>query len=87
MKTLKEARIEKHWSQEDLSEVCGITTVTISNLERGVTRPQKRTRKKLESILGPIDWIQTENEGLINSEGASIPEWDIGCLSNIKLKE
>lgn len=70
MKTLKEARIEKQWSQGDLSEICGLTSVTISNLERGVTRPQKRTRKKLESILGPIDWNQTENEGLINSEGA-----------------
>lgn len=68
--TLKKARTENHWTQKHLAEACGITTVTISNLERGVTRPQKRTRKKLESILGPIDWIQTENEGLINSEGA-----------------
>lgn len=73
MKTLKKARIENQWTEENLAEVCGLTTVTISNLERGVTRPQKSTRKKIESILGNIDWVATENEGLINSDGVDLP--------------
>lgn len=70
MLTLKAARIKNNWTQEQLAEACSITTVTISNLERGVTRPQKSTRNKLESILGAIDWTATENQGLIESNGA-----------------
>lgn len=70
MEKLNIARIRENWTQAQLANVCGVTTVTISNLERGVTRPQKSTKKKIESILGPIDWATTENDGLIHSNGA-----------------
>ncbi|PWN05643.1 helix-turn-helix domain-containing protein [Rhodohalobacter mucosus] len=69
MDTLRVARIKNGWSQEDLARVCGVTNMTISNIERGKTIPQEITRKRIESILGPIDWRKTEDMAIIISNG------------------
>lgn len=72
MKTLRIARIENGWSQQDLANVCSITQVTISNIETGKTEPLDMTKHKIESLLGKIDWPGTKSHAVIISNGNRI---------------
>lgn len=52
-KTLKQARDDKGWTQEQLEAESGIDQRTISKIERGdVNDPQNSTVKALEEALG-----------------------------------
>jgi transcriptional regulator with XRE-family HTH domain len=48
---LFELRIEKMLSQRDLHELSGVSRDTISRLERGESRPQYRTIRRLADAL------------------------------------
>jgi transcriptional regulator with XRE-family HTH domain len=45
-------RLDRGLSQEQLAEVSGVSVRTISNLERGATRPRRDTVRALVSGLG-----------------------------------
>jgi len=54
-------RTAKGWRQADLSKVSGLSTVAVSQIERGVTDPHTATVKALAEALGcPVSML-TEN--------------------------
>jgi DNA-binding XRE family transcriptional regulator len=62
MKTLHEARIHKALTQTQLAELTGILQPNIAVIESGKQAAQMKTRVKLESVLGEIDWAATLNK-------------------------
>lgn len=61
--TLKEARKKHNLSQKDLAELTGISQANISIIESGRTLPGLNTRKKIESAIGKVDFLQTRVAG------------------------
>ncbi len=51
-KLLRDARMDKNWSQENLALATGLTPVQISHLELGKCYPRKPTQRSLENALG-----------------------------------
>ena len=66
-KTLKELRTEKGLTLDDLSADVVHHPVVISNVENGLQVPIESTRRKIEMILGPVDWI-TANESMVKRQ-------------------
>ncbi len=60
-----ELRQQKNITQEQLSELCEVSTRTIQRIEAGEVEPRAYTRSALSDVLG-FDFNQdnTENEGL-----------------------
>lgn len=51
--TLKQARKKcGGYTQKELAELVGVSEMTVSNWERGITTPSIRLWKKLASVLG-----------------------------------
>lgn len=50
-KTIKNLRLQKEYSQEDLAEKCGLTQATLSLVENNKKRPSKSTIDKLCQIF------------------------------------
>lgn len=50
-------RNEKGYSQEKLSEMIGVTQMTISNVENGSRRPSVELAKKLGTLLD-FEWTK-----------------------------
>src|SRR5438105_1220619 len=48
---IRKHRLELHWRQADVARKLGVTTVSISDWERGVTTPSRRMAKKIENFL------------------------------------
>ena len=51
-KLLRDARMDKNWSQENLALAAGLTPVQISHIENGKCYPRKPTQRALENALG-----------------------------------
>ncbi len=49
---IQERRIKLGLKQEDVSEMIGISTKTIQNIENGKANPSLKTVQKLSAILG-----------------------------------
>ncbi len=49
---LFDARLNRGFSQKDISDGTGITPVTISRIESGLIYPRESTKKRLEAMLG-----------------------------------
>ena len=69
-KKIKELRIRKGLSQEELSEDSGLSLRTIQRIENGETEPRGDSLKKLANSLGAspdelIDWAIQENRGYL----------------------
>ncbi len=56
---LKTARLKKCLSQQELSQMIGRTVVQVSHYETGKSLPVPAIRRKIQDILGPIDWPDT----------------------------
>jgi len=56
---MREARKRAHYTQEALAHVIGSYKNHVSWLERGIHTPNEATRKKIESVLGDVDWFET----------------------------
>ena len=56
---LREARVRKGWSQEDLAERLGVTKQAVSLWEKGVHTPRKLHREELYFLLD-LDEPRTE---------------------------
>jgi transcriptional regulator with XRE-family HTH domain len=52
MATLKELRLKKCISQEDLAKESGVTASTINRLEKGYQKPNFKTIRALAVALG-----------------------------------
>jgi|SRR5579859_4595765 len=48
---LREARKNRGWSQQELAELLGITHLTVSRWERGLTRPGPHFRQQLSTLF------------------------------------
>ena len=56
MNPLREARTAAGLTLKELSETAKVTITQLSKIERGLVNPYSPTKKKLESVLGSIDW-------------------------------
>jgi transcriptional regulator with XRE-family HTH domain len=61
MRNMKDTRRSLNLTQDQLSELAGISQSNLSAIEHGKYKPNKSTREKIEKILGKVDWIETEN--------------------------
>ena len=59
MNDLRTVRKNSLLTQDDISGLLGIRQCTIAELENGVRLPRKWTKKKIEALLGEIDWKKT----------------------------
>lgn len=50
--TLKAARINKNYSQEEAAKLIGISVDTLSNYERGLTFPDVPIIRQIEKVYG-----------------------------------
>lgn len=53
---LKAARAKKGITQSELSRLTDISTVSLSRYEQGHSVPSPITRKRIESVIGPVEW-------------------------------
>ena len=49
---LKERRAVLHISQQELSEMSGVSLATIKDLERGLGNPSLKTLERIATVLG-----------------------------------
>ena len=49
---LKERRAALNISQQDLSEMSGVSLATIKDLERGIGNPSLKTLERIATVLG-----------------------------------
>lgn len=49
---LKERRAALNISQQDLSEMSGVSLATIKDLERGLSNPSLKTLERIATVLG-----------------------------------
>ena len=68
-KSLGDARKALKLTQQQLADISGLSQYAVTQIETGESCPNKMTRKKLESILGPIDWLESAEVM------ASLAEW------------
>ncbi len=63
MKTIRELRQERGWSQHELGVRLGLTGATIYNWERGKYEPTVSTFRKVARVLGvPMNQIAVNDE-------------------------
>lgn len=63
MNTLKSARLEKGWTQQQVADKLGITKGTYSNIERKQRNPSLKTALKIQKILHvPLEEMGIEGE-------------------------
>ena len=60
MKTIKELRLKKLWSQAKLAQLSGVSRTTIVAIENNQHKPQPLTIHKLAKALG-VEPSQIEN--------------------------
>lgn len=51
-KSMRDARLDRGYSQREVAEGVGMSPVQISNLENGKCYPQHNTRVALQNLLG-----------------------------------
>lgn len=66
---LTEARLQRHWSQQEVADRIGTTHVNVSRWERGLTRPNPYYRRKLCMLYG-----KTEEELGLHPATAAVAE-------------
>lgn len=59
---LRTARQQARLTQHQVAQAAGVSAMTISNLERGVHRPQPETARRLERLFGQILTFAAEEE-------------------------
>ena len=58
MSDLRTIRVKKGLTIENLADGM-MRSATLQEIETGKRWPQKSTRKRIESIVGPVDWRKT----------------------------
>lgn len=64
MKTIKELRLEQGWTQLELAYRAGVTPLTVSKWERGISEPRVTQLRGLAHLFGvPSDDIALVERG------------------------
>ncbi len=66
MKTIRQWRDERGWSQHELAVKLGVTAATVYNWERGKNEPNVSTFRRLARILG----VSMDEIALVGEEQA-----------------
>jgi transcriptional regulator with XRE-family HTH domain len=62
MKSIRQLREEREWSQFELAVRAGVTPGTVGNWERGKTEPKASQLRQLAAVFGvPMDMIEFAN--------------------------
>lgn len=64
MATLMESCINKSLSQSDIAFLIESSQVQISSIEQSKIFPRTKFQRRVEVILGPVDWIATRLLGV-----------------------
>ena len=64
MKTIRELREERGWTQLELAYKAGVTPATVSNWERGVFEPKASQLRALARLFG----VSMDDVALINEQ-------------------
>ncbi len=64
MKTIRELREERDWTQLDVAYKVGVTPATVSNWERGIYEPKVTQLRKLAQLFG----VRMDEIALIGEE-------------------
>jgi transcriptional regulator with XRE-family HTH domain len=72
---LREARLRRMLTQDELAARAGTTEATVNRLENGLQRPRISTVRKLAAVLGVmpedlIDW-ESDDEGVGEGKAAA----------------
>ena len=60
-KQIRKHRLELHWLQADIARKLGVTTVSISNWERGIITPSRRMKKRIQNFLShPLNLVPND---------------------------
>ena len=60
MYDLRTVREQKRLTQEDLAQLSGLAQSHIAGIETGKFLPQKRTRQRIERLIGSeVNWLTT----------------------------
>jgi DNA-binding XRE family transcriptional regulator len=59
MYSLTETRKQQKVDQRDLAQYIGISATALSFIENGRAAPSNLTKKRIESLLGEINWMTT----------------------------
>jgi transcriptional regulator with XRE-family HTH domain len=59
MYSLTETRKLQNVDQRDLAQHVGISATALSFIENGRAAPTNQTKKRIESLLGEINWMRT----------------------------
>lgn len=54
---LRTARLRKNMTQAELAQTVGVTVAMANFYESGKHLPRLAKRRRIEQILGPIDWL------------------------------
>ncbi len=89
--SLRNARERMGWTQEELAEKIGTTSVTISRWESGITMPSRYYHKKLSTLYGKsieeLGLLQSKNgRGPINSQAANAGNPNVGAASPARVR-
>lgn len=74
MDDLRTARRRQSYSQELLGDVIGLSQVSIANFESGRIVPRPEHRRRIEQVLGPIDWVRTRFGRPVSRDGEPATE-------------
>lgn len=66
---IRAARALKNWSQTKLSELCGLTTPTIANIELGKQRPSSHSLQKIHAAFDSAGIEFLDGEGVRKKTG------------------
>ncbi len=60
MNSLRKARQLAGYTQKELAELSGVKQPIISNIENGKVVSNPETKRKIEQVLGYVDWLSFE---------------------------
>lgn len=77
MKTIRELREQRSWTQLQLAIKLGVTPVTVYNWERGKTEPKVAQFRSLSRVFGvSMDDIALPEPGLETRSQTDDPRWE-----------
>lgn len=74
---LKEKRLEKGLTQQELADFVGVSAVAISKWELGLSKPRKKFHKQLSEILGVNEKVLSGAEKIAKLDYVEIPYYDV----------
>lgn len=84
---VKQQRLELHLLQADLAKALQVSVVSVSNWERGINQPSRRTRRRIQDLSELHRGPNEGQDGQSESPGAEVaPPLLRGSLPKSKLR-